>query len=255
MEIDGHRRRARNGGERACDRDVPAVWEHGDLESGHAADRSGPRPCAVEDHPRRNVAGRGAHALHATGGDVDAGDLDALFQARAQAAGGGRVAGGDVGWARDAVGGAERAAEDVLDVEHRDHLRGLGRVHPARLGEADAMPHVHVVAEVLDLLRLREEEQVADLAEVRRVPGVLLERLEHLDRHPLQPDVRLGGELLAHAARALASRLRAQRLPLEEQHVDFALGELVGKRAPHDAAARDDYVSAFHSRTFPRTRR
>ena len=117
------------------------------------------------------------------------------------------------------------------------------------------MPHVHVVAEILHLLRLREDEQVADLPEVSGVSRLLLERLQQLDRESLDSDIRLRRELLAHAARTLARRLRAERLALEQQHVDLSLGELVGQGAAHDAAPDDDYVSAFQSRTFPRTRR
>jgi Arc/MetJ family transcription regulator len=146
-------------------------------------------------------------------------------------------------------------SDDVIDVENRDHLRGLGRIHPPCLGETDPTPHVHVVAEVLDLLRLGEEEQVPDLAEVRRMSGVVLKRFQQPDRQALQSNIGLDRELLANTARALAGRLRAQRFPLEEHHVDIALRKLVGECASHDAATRDDYVSAFHSRTFPRTRR
>ena len=117
------------------------------------------------------------------------------------------------------------------------------------------MPKVHVVPEVLDLLWLGENEEVADLAEVGWVADLLLEALQHAHRHPLQPDVAFARELLAHPTRALAGRLRAQGLALEQQHVDISLAELICERTAHDAAANDDYVSAFHARTCPRTRR
>ena len=61
--------------------------------------------------------------------------------------------------------------------------------------------------------------------------------------------------LLPHTTCALPRRLRAKRLPLQEHDVDLALGQLIGKRASADAASDDYNVSAFHSRTFPRTRR
>ena len=117
------------------------------------------------------------------------------------------------------------------------------------------MPHLHVVVEVLDLLRLGEHEHVADLPEVRRVPDLLVESLEDCHGHPLQADVALARELLSHAAGAFAGRLRAQRLALEQKHVDVPLAQLVGEGAAHDPAAGDDDVSAFHARTIPRTRR
>src|SRR6202011_2857032 len=237
------------------DRDVTAIWEDGNLQAGHAPDRRRPRTGAIENEARRHVAGRGAHSLDSAAGNIDAGDRNALFQARPQTPRGSRVPGGDVGRARDAVGGTERAAEDVVDVENRHHALGLGGVHPPGLAQADPMPQVHVVPEVLHLLWLRENEEVADLAEVGGVADLLLEALQHAHRHPLQPDVALTRELLAHPARALAGRLRAQRLAFEQQHVDISPPELIGERAAHDAAARDDYVSAFHARTCPRTRR
>src|ERR1700686_5278246 len=53
----------------------------------------------------------------------------------------------------------------------RRAARRFGRIPPPGLGQADAMPHLHVVAKVLDLLRKREYEEVADLSEVGRVSG------------------------------------------------------------------------------------
>src|SRR5437879_12999971 len=76
------------------------------------------------------------------------------------------------------------------------------------------MPHFHVVAEVLDLLGQRQHKQVADLAEVRRVSGLLLEILEKLDREALEARVGLNRELLPNAACAPAGPLRTQRLAL-----------------------------------------
>src|SRR5712692_6414098 len=255
LEVDGHRIRARHRRKSARDSDVPPIRQDRNLETGHAADRWCPRPCAVEHQPRGHVARRRANTSHMSRRDIDTRDRDPFLESRAEAASGGRVARCDVGWARDAVAGAERAAEDVLDVEYRHHTRGLARVNPSGLGQPDPVPHLHVVVEVLDLLRLREYEQVADLPKVRRVPDLLIEALEHRYRHPLQPDVALARELLAHTARALAGRLRAQRLTLHKEHVHVALAELVGQGAAHDPPARDDDVSAFHARTIPRTRR
>ena len=100
----------------------------------------------------------------ATSRDIDAVDADAFSQPGAKTHRRGRVARRDVGRARDAVGGTESAAEHVVDVEHRHHAPGFIGIDPPGLGEAGAMPHLHVAAEVLDLLRLREQEEVADLA-------------------------------------------------------------------------------------------
>ena len=53
------------------------------------------------------------------------------------------------------------------------------------------MPHFHVVAKVLDLLRKREDEEIADLAKVRRMTGLRFESFEDLHRHALEADVGL----------------------------------------------------------------
>src|SRR6202030_2871180 len=98
----------------------------------------------------------------------------------------------------------------------------------------------------LDLLRKREYEEVADLSEVGRVSGLLLETFEQLHGQALEADVGFHRELLPHAARALAGGLGAQGFALEEQNVHVAFGQLVGQRATHDPAARNDYISAFH---------
>src|SRR6202140_3568556 len=101
------------------------------------------------------------------------------------------------------------------------------------------MPHLHVVSKVLDLLRQREDEQVADLPKVGRIARLLFEAFKQLHRHALQADVGLYRELLADTARASAGGLRAERLAFEEQHVNLAPGPLIRKRAAHDAAAHD----------------
>ena len=157
-----------------------------------------------------------------------------------------RIACGDIGGARDAVGRAEGAAQHGVGVHDRDQARGFGGVDPPRLGQPDAVPHFHVATEVLDLLGQSEDEQVAEPPEVGRVASLFLERLEHANRPALQTHIGLHRELLAHASGALAGRLRAERFPLEEKDVDLTAGQLVGESAAHDAAARDDYVSAFH---------
>ena len=88
------------------------------------------------------------------------------------------------------------------------------------------------------------------------MPHLALEVLEHPHGHALQPHVGLVGELLADAPGALARRLRAELGPLEQQHVDVTLRQLIGERAAADAAPADDYISGFHSLApSPRTRR
>src|SRR5438093_5259686 len=97
-----------------------------------------------------------------------------------------------------------------------------------------------------------QHEEVADLTKVGRMSGLELEVFEHPHRHALQPYVGFHRELLPHTAGAFAGRLRAEGLALEEDDVDVPLRKLVGEGATHDAAAHDDYISAYHA---SRTRR
>jgi len=185
-------------------------------------------------------------ALHPALRDIDAEHLDSLVQARAAAPRRRGIAGGHISGARDSVGRTECAAEHVVDVEHRDHPCRLGRINPSRLGQAGAVPHLHVLAEVLDLLRQREHEEVSQLAKVGWLAGLRLEVLEEPHRQPLQPDVGLHRELLPNSSRALAGGLRTERLAFEQKNVHIAFRQLIGERAAHDAAAHDDCVSGFH---------
>ena len=72
--------------------------------------------------------------MHPAGCDVDADDLDAFLQPGTMAPRGRRVAGCDIGRARDAVARTERAAEDVVDVQHGNHARGFGGIDPPSFG-------------------------------------------------------------------------------------------------------------------------
>src|SRR5436190_119541 len=117
------------------------------------------------------AAARGADALDPPAADVRAGQLRSLLQAGAVPARRCCVTRGHVCRARDAVGGTERATEHIVHVEHGHHPCRLRRISPPRFGQADSAPHLHVVAEILDVLGQREDEEVADLAKVGRVAG------------------------------------------------------------------------------------
>src|SRR2546423_11793121 len=94
----------------------------------------------------RAVALGWPHSLHTAYRDMDALDADAFSQPGAKPPGRGRIARRDVGGARDAVGGTESAPEHVVDVEHRHHAPGFIGIDPPGIGEAGAMPHLHVSA-------------------------------------------------------------------------------------------------------------
>jgi hypothetical protein len=130
--------------------------------------------------------------------------------------------------------------QQAVRLDQRRESLGLGRVdHPA--GPAQLVLQRHVLLERLDLLRLVEQEQVADLVQVDLLVELLLEVLEGLETPESELDVDPVGELGTHAAGGLAGRPGPELALLHEHDVaNPGPGQVVGRAQPHHAPADDD---------------
>jgi hypothetical protein len=170
-----------------------------------------------------------------------------------------REGGRHLGGPRHSVRRAERAAEQVVDVEPRLELGDLGRRHDAH-PDAQIPLHGDVALEGGHLAGLGRDQQVAAGLE----PGIglhlRLEPMEGLEAQLAHADARRRRELLAHAAHGASRRAGADRALLEHGHVaGAAAGQVVGNAAAHHAAADDQDLdravhrtSAIRSRCQPR---
>ena len=118
-------------------------------------------------------------------------------------------------------------------VERLPRIEHAGR-HAAAVLQRD------VLLEPRDLLGVAREEQVAALAEPHVDAEIDGEAPAQLDRLLHQPDVELGGPLLAHAAAVAARGALGEVAALDDDHVlEAALGEVVRDRQADHAAADD----------------
>ena len=170
----------------------------------------------------------------------DAGDRGLLLDAHAERAS--RLGEADrraVGVA-PAVLRAEGAADDVVEDDVRVEVGDLLRSHPAR-GHAEALLQGDVLAEDRLLGGVGDEEEIALLAEADVAAEALGEGLPDADALLGEADIRLGRELLAHAAGGVGRGAASDLIALQHDHVgDAALGQGVGDGAAHDPGADDD---------------
>src|SRR6266571_2903316 len=209
-EVDGHRVLA-HGAHRVRDEYVARIWVNRHVDARYAR--------AIPDD------GCGRDPFH---------ELHAQPPARA------RVSQRDRVRARDAIARAERGAEDVVACHERRELAHLGRLDPAGVVQVVLVPHGYQALEVVGVAFVGQQEQVADVPELRVHACFRLEARQQAHRQLLHRDVGPRRELPPHASGAAAGRLRAQRLPLDERDARAATGEVVGDGAA-DHAAPDHY--------------
>ena len=219
-----------------------------DVDARQQPDRLCPGAGAVEHDACRDLAQARAKTAHPAPADVDRVDLGALSEPSPEAARGRGITHRHRVGAGDAVGRAEGAAEHVLGVQGGDQLLRLGGREPACLGQPEPVPHLHQAAKILDLLRTRQEHQVADLAEVGRHADLLLEAVKHPHAAHADQHIDLARELLPDAARVAPGGAGAELAALKEHHVDPPARQVVGDRTADHAAADDRYVRGFHAR-------
>src|SRR5262249_44998277 len=94
--------------------------------------------------------------------------------------------------------------------------------------------------EAAQVIRVGDQEQVADLLVARVDTELVLEALEDANGLEREPDLGLRRKLRANAARGLRRGAAADGLTLEHQHVAHTTArEMVGDRAADHAAADD----------------
>ena len=91
--------------------------------------------------------------------------------------------------ARDSVAGAEGGAEDVVAGHQRRELAHLGRVDPPGVVQSVLVPHGDQALEVLGVALIRQQEQVADMPELRVHARFRLEASQQTHRQLLHRDV------------------------------------------------------------------
>src|SRR5205823_2343728 len=92
-----------------------------------------------------------------------------------------------------------------------------------------------------------DEEEVADLTELRIDPQLVLERLQPREGELREADVHLGRELEADPTRVLSRGAGAEPIPLEHDDASgAATAQVIRDRGADDAAADDDDVGARH---------
>ncbi len=94
--------------------------------------------------------------------------------------------------ARDTVARAERGAEDVVAAHQRRQLAHLGGLHPAGVVQVVLVPHGDQALEIVDVALAGQQEQVADVPELRVHAGFRLEAGEEAHRQLLHGDVGRG---------------------------------------------------------------
>src|SRR5437588_691008 len=114
-------------------------------------------------------------------------------------------------------------------------------------GPAAAVLHHHVTRGANEVLFVVHEEEVAAALETNRLAHLLFERFHHGERELRQLDVDAARELMPHSARIEARRSRPEHLGCFEQHHvrTSAVGKMVRRARPHDAAANDDDVGCL----------
>ena len=112
----------------------------------------------------------------------------------------------------------------------------------------EPLPHRERRLERRHVALLGDEEQVADLAEMRIDAHLLLEALDARQRAQRQPHVDLRRELETNAARVARRRAAAEVVALEHDDVAHtARGKVVRDGRTDDPASDDDDVSALHA--------
>ena len=172
----------------------------------------------------------------------DAGDLGVPQDRRAVAAGVGGVAVDDGLGRAVAVLGREGGGEQAVGGDERGQPARLGRVGHAA-GHAEGVLEPHALLEGGDLLRGRQQEQIADPVQPDVLPGLLLEAAERLQAARPEPDVELVGELRPHPARGLRGGAGGEFVALDEHHVPYSgARQVAGDARAHDSAADHDDV-------------
>ena len=140
------------------------------------------------------------------------------------------------------VGEAERvvdrdAGADFLRALHVGEYLGL---------DAEAVLELDVLLELLPLLLLVGDEQVAALVEPRREAELFIELLEGVEAGERHAAVELEPPLSAYARAAASGRAGADGVLLNEHDVLAArLGEVVGRSRSDDASSYYDYIGCF----------
>src|SRR5262245_16288786 len=173
---------------------------------------------------------------------LHAGALDNLHAQLARAP---REPGGDLGGAGEPVAGAPYGGDQIADLERGHQLARVVRRDQAHVA-AQPVLEGDSLLEALELLLIRDQEEVADLL----VSGVdaefFLEAFEHPDGLEGEANLGLGRELDANAAGRLARRSRADRLALHDDDIALAAPrQVVGDAATHDAATDHDHAGCL----------
>src|SRR5207248_380641 len=106
-----------------------------------------------------------------------------------QPPGGAGISRGDRVRTRDAVGRAEGATQDVVAPYDRSQLSNLRRLDPACVRDSKPQPHRQKPLEVVDLVAISDQEQIADLPELRIDARLRFEACQQLNRQLLHEDV------------------------------------------------------------------
>src|SRR5918995_4649564 len=180
------------------------------------------------------------HSPHVVARDGDPGNGGLLLDAHAARAG--RLGETDrraIGIA-PAVLRAEAAADHVVEDDMRVQIGDLLGSHPAR-GHAEALLQGDVLAEDRVLGGVGDEEEVSLLAQADVAAEALREGLPDADALLGEADIRLGRELLAHAAGGIGRGATADLIAFQHHYVgDATLGQRVSDGTAHDPGADDD---------------
>jgi hypothetical protein len=149
-----------------------------------------------------------------------------------------------VQWPSSGEKAAASSPSVVISGERR--RASAGSSHAA--GHAESVLEPHPGLERLDLLRCRQQEEVADAVQPDVLARLLAEAGERLQAARAQLDVELVGELRAHAARGPRGGPGGEFVALDQHHVRHSGARQVVRdaRAHHPAADDDDPRTSGH---------
>ena len=210
------------------------------VDARHQTELAAPRATAVDDEFGLDVALRGANARHDPALFLDARDLDALEDLRALELRAFGERHGDVDGVHASVARDIKTREEVVDFGERKHLLDLARRDLVHLDAAVSIKRGHTPV-LLEAVFVGGDLDKTHIAKTGRLARLFFEAHVEVARVLAKLGARLGERSKAHhEARRVPSRSCGESLLLEENDLAAQVREVVGDRAPDDAAANDD---------------